>query len=67
MTQELANKLNADAYLSKKEAAEYLGYSKKTIDRFVRVGLRHYVMTGMPRFKKADLDDFAQQFRRGAA
>lgn len=67
MSPELANKLQADGYLTKKQAAEYLSYSTKTIERFMKVGLKHYVMTEEPRFKKADLDTFAQLFIRGAA
>lgn len=67
MSPELVNKLQADAYLSKKEAAEYLNCSVKTLERMVAAGLTYYLMTGHPRFKKADLDAFAEQFRRSAA
>jgi excisionase family DNA binding protein len=67
MTQELVNKLSADAYLTKKEAAEYLGYSTRTIERFMKCGLKYYQMVGGPRFKKADLDAFANQFLRRSA
>jgi len=67
MSPELTLRLGSDGYLTKKQAAEYLGYSTKTIERFMKAGLKHYVMTEEPRFKKADLDTFAQQFIRGAA
>jgi short subunit dehydrogenase-like uncharacterized protein len=67
MTEELANKLNADSYLSKKEAAEYWGYSTKTVERCMKAGLKYYLITGEPRFKKADLNQFAEQFRKDAA
>jgi len=67
VTNELALRLSCDGFLSKEQAGEYLGYSTKTIERFMKAGLRYYGMTGEPRFKKADLDVFAQQFAKGAA
>ena len=67
MSPDLTNRLNADGFLTKKEAAEYLNYSVKTLERMMKVGLKYYEMTGGPRFKKADLDVFANQFVKGAA
>lgn len=67
MSPALIDKLSADAYLSKREAAEYLGCSTKTLERMMAAGLKYYQMTGHPRFKKSDLDAFAEQFRRTAA
>lgn len=67
MTQELVNKLAADAYLSKEEAAQYWGSSTKTVERAMAAGLPHYLITSRPHFKKNDLDIFAQQFRRKVA
>jgi len=67
MSPELTNRINADGYLSKKEAGEYWGYSTKTVERCMKAGLKYYLITGEPRFKKADLDQFAEQFKRAAA
>lgn len=67
MSPELTNRINADAFLSKKEAAEYWGVSTKTVERAVAAGLKHYRLTNRPMFKRCDLDSFAVQFQRGAA
>jgi excisionase family DNA binding protein len=67
MSPELVLRLNCDGYLTKKQAAEYLAYSTKTVERFMKCGLKYYEMAEGPRFKKADLDSFAQQFVKGAA
>jgi hypothetical protein len=57
----------SDGYLSKQQAADYFGCSMKSIERFMKAGLRYYLMTSEPHFTKKDLDDFARQFRKGAA
>jgi hypothetical protein len=57
----------SDGYLSKQQAADYLGCSTKTIERFMKAGLKYYSMTNEPHFTKKDLDDFAEQFRIGSA
>jgi len=67
MTQELTQRIVADAFLSKHEASEYLACSTKTIERFMKAGLKHYNLTNHPTFRRSDLDSFAAQFRKGAA
>jgi hypothetical protein len=67
MSPELERKLTLNAFLTKKEAADYLSCSTKSLERFMRAGLKYYSLTKHPTFRRSDLDSFANQFMKGAA
>ena len=57
-----------DLYLTKGEAAKLLGYSERTIDRWMRAGwLRYYRLpNGQVRFKRSEvLEAFDRQCEEG--
>ena len=61
--EELENKLKKK-YMTKQEAADYLGVSTSTIDNYVRRGLQKHKLTSRRTvFLQADLDEFMSSRR----
>lgn len=53
-------------YFNKGDACQYLGVSRNTLEKFMRVGLAYSKIGGVFRFSREDLDAFVYKYRREA-
>lgn len=56
-----AQNITRNIFLSREEAATYLGLSAKTLATHIKDGPRHYKFFGRVRYNIQDLDSWAKQ------
>jgi len=60
--------MTTDRFMKKKEAAEYLGVTVYTIDRYVKKrGMPFYKIGNEPRYKATEIDEWAKQYKKKAS